>query len=94
MTKTVAREYGAYGITCNEICPGPIRSPLLERVCADRATASGTSLEEYMHDVEEELPTRKLVEPSAVARMALFLASEADEAINGASIVIDGGMIA
>ena len=94
MTKTVAREYGAYGITCNEICPGPIRSSLLERVCADRATASGTSLEEYMHDVEEELPTRKLVEPSAVARMALFLTSEADESLNGASIVIDGGMIA
>ncbi len=93
ITKTVAREYGAYGITCNEICPGPIRSSLLERVCADRATASGTSLEEYMHDVEEELPTRKLVEPSAVARMALFLASEADESLNGASIVIDGGMI-
>ena len=94
LTKTVAREYGAYGITCNEICPGPIRSRLLERVCADRAEASGVGLEEYMQEVEEELPTGKLVEASSVAEMALFLTSEAGESVNGASIVIDGGMIA
>ena len=29
LTKTVAREYGAHGITCNEICPGPMKSRLL-----------------------------------------------------------------
>ena len=94
VTKTVAREYGAYGITCNEICPGPIRSRLLERVCADRAAANGVDLEEYMREVEEEIPSGKLVEASSVAEMALFLTSEAGESVNGASIVIDGGMIA
>lgn len=93
LTKTVAREYGRYGITCNEICPGPISSKLLERVCAERAAESGITLEDYMHDVEDELPTGKLVLPGAVAEMAHFLTLDGCESLNGASIVIDGGMI-
>ena len=94
LTKTVAREYGAYGITCNEICPGPMKSRLLDRICAESAAESGLEIEEYMRDVEEELPTGKLVLPSAVTQMALVLASEDCESVNGSSVVIDGGMIA
>ena len=94
LTKTVAREYGAHGITCNEICPGPIKSRLLDRIGAKNAAACGMSLQEYMREVEEDLPTGKLVRPSEVAQMALFLVSEDCKSINGSSIVIDGGMIA
>ena len=94
LTKTVAREYGEYGITCNEICPGPMRSRLLERVCAERASASGVDVEQYMREVVEEVPTGELVAPDTVAQMALLLASERASSVNGSSIVIDGGMTA
>ena len=94
LTKTVAREYGAHGITCNEICPGPIKSRLLNRIGAKNAAAGGMSLEDYMREVKEELPTGKLVLPSEVAQMAFWLASEECKSVNGSSIVIDGGMIA
>ena len=94
LTKTVAREYGAHGITCNEICPGPIKSRLLDRIGAKSAAAHGMSLEDYMREVEEDLPTGKLVLPFEVAQMALWLASEDCKSVNGSSIVIDGGMIA
>ena len=94
LTKTVAREYGAHGITCNEICPGPIKSRLLDRICAKSAATHGMSLEDYMREVEEDLPTGKLVLPSEVAQMALWLASKDCKSVNGSSIVIDGGMIA
>ena len=47
-----------------------------------------------MREVEEDLPTGKLVLPSEVAQMALWLASEDCKSVNGSSIVIDGGMIA
>ena len=94
LTKTVAREYGAYGITCNEICPGPLKSRLLDRICAKGAAETGVSIGDYVRDVEAEIPTGKLVLPSAVAQMALVLASADCESVNGSSIVIDGGMIA
>lgn len=94
LTKTVAREYGEYGITCNELCPGPMKSRLLDRIGAKSAAAHGMSLKEYMREVEEELPTGNLVLPSEVAQMALLLASEDCASVNGSSIVIDGGMLA
>ena len=94
LTKTVAREYGAYGITCNEICPGPIKSRLLDRIGAKNAAERGIDVEEFMREVEEELPTGKLVLPSEVAQMALWLTSEDCRSVNGSSVVIDGGMIA
>ena len=55
------------------------------------------SLEDYLRDVEKELPregTGKLVCSSAVTQIALFLASEDCKSVNGSSVVIDGGMIA
>ncbi len=67
---------------------------MLDRICAEMATASGMSLEDYLRDVEKELPTGKLVCSSAVTQMALFLASEDCKSVNGSSVVIDGGMIA
>lgn len=94
LTKTVAREYGRYGITCNEICPGPIESRLLDRIAAESATESGIVVEEYMREVREELPTGKLVLPCEVAQMALWLTNEDGRSVNGSSVVIDGGMIA
>ena len=94
LTKTVAREYAMFGITCNEICPGPVRSRMLRRVCRQRADEAGVSLRDYMKEVREELPTQRLVEPSEIARMAMLLVSEESGCTNGAAIVMDGGMIA
>ena len=94
LTKTVAREYGPYGITCNEICPGPIKSRLLKRIGTKSAAECNMSLQDYMRELKEEIPTGKLVAPSEVTQMALLLASENSASVNGSSIVIDGGMIA
>ena len=94
LTKTVAREYGRYGITCNEICPGPIKSRLLDRIAAKSAAERGIEVEEYMRELEDELPTGKLVLSAEVAQMALWLTSEDCRSVNGSSVVIDGGMIA
>ena len=94
LTKTVAREYGEHGITCNEICPGPIKSRLLDRIGTKIAAERNMSLEDYMREVKEDLPTGQLVAPSEITQMALLLASENSASVNGSSIVIDGGMIA
>ena len=94
LTKTVAREYGPFGITCNEICPGPIESRLLARIGSKNAAERNISLDDYMREVTDELPTGKLVTPPDITQMALLLASQGSASINGSSIVVDGGMIA
>ncbi|MCH7726535.1 MAG: SDR family oxidoreductase [Planctomycetes bacterium] len=94
LTKTIAREYGKRGITCNEICPGPISSELMERIGKKRAAIEGISMEEYYDEVKEEIPAGRLAEPSEVADLAVFFASPAAQYINGISIPLDGGMLA
>ena len=50
------------------------------------------SLEDYIREVKEDLPTGRLVLPSEVTQITLLLASEESASVNGSSIVIDGGM--
>jgi NAD(P)-dependent dehydrogenase (short-subunit alcohol dehydrogenase family) len=59
LTKTIAREYAAYGITCNEICPGPIDSNMMRTIA--KRSSSG-SVEDYFKEVCEEIPARRLYE--------------------------------
>ncbi len=94
LTKTVAREYANHQITCNEICPGPIESEMMRRVSLERAQIEGTSVEEFMEEVCEEIPAGRIARPSEISSLALFLASPEADYLNGVSIPLDGGLIA
>lgn len=93
LTKTVAKEYAPHGITCNEICPGPVQSELLDRIAAREAADAGDSPQRVLQAIADEIPTGRLALPQDVARAASFLASDEASYINGASIVVDGGWI-
>ena len=90
LTATVAQEYGEKGITANEICPGPVDSNLLRRIAADRAGPEGP--EQYLQDVRNELPIKRLIGADEIAWTAEFLAGEQSSGINGVSLPVDGGM--
>ncbi len=94
LTKTVAREYGEFGISSNEICPGPIESELLTRIALYHKETEGTPIDEYFSSLTEEIPSKRLAVPRDVARVAMFLAAEHSGYVNGVSIPIDGGLIA
>jgi 3-hydroxybutyrate dehydrogenase len=94
LTKTVAKEYAMYGITCNEICPGPIVSNMMRRIGAKAAAESGGTIESYLKEVCDEIPAKRMADPKEVAALAVFLVSPEAGYINGASIPIDGGLIA
>ena len=94
MTKTVAKEYGRHGITCNEICPGPVESDLMRRI-AERSRAAGTTTaDEYLSEVTSEIPSGRMAEPDEVAALADFMTSPEANYLNGASVTLDGGLIA
>jgi 3-hydroxybutyrate dehydrogenase len=93
LTKSIAKEYAIYGITCNEICPGAIESELMNRI-ADRVSKEGDSTPEFfLKEVASKYPAKRLVQPREVSALALFLASDNASFTNGCSIPVDGGLI-
>jgi NAD(P)-dependent dehydrogenase (short-subunit alcohol dehydrogenase family) len=85
LTKQVAVSYAANGIRCNALCPGPIRTPILEPFFAEPGVRER---------FEQRIPIGRMGEPEDVASLALFLASDESSFITGALIVIDGGITA
>jgi 3-hydroxybutyrate dehydrogenase len=95
LTKTVALEVAETGITCNAICPGYVRTPLVEGQIEAQSKAHNLSHDEVIRDVIlAAQPTKRFVEIQEVAALAIYLCSDAAKSITGASIPIDGGWTA
>jgi len=95
LTKTVALEVAAQGITMNAICPGYVWTPLVEKQIPDTAKARGLTEAQVINDVLlHAQPTKRFVQVSEVAALAAFLASRDAASITGAVIPIDGGWTA
>ncbi len=94
-TKTTALEGAQHGIRVNAICPGYVRTSLVENQIADTAKARGISEDAVVRDVLlAAQPTKEFVKVSDVAALAVFLTTEAANQINGAALSIDGGWVA
>jgi len=95
LTKTVALEVAEQGITVNAICPGFVRTPLVEQQIPATAKARGITEEQAVRDVLlAAQPTKRFVAIEEVAALAVFLASDGAASITGAMIPIDGGWTA
>ncbi|MFN4090150.1 MAG: 3-hydroxybutyrate dehydrogenase [Alphaproteobacteria bacterium] len=95
LTKTVALETAETAITCNAVCPGWVRTPLVEKQIAARAAAKGMSVEAATLElVGEKHPSKRFVEVDQVAGLIAFLCSETAGGITGTPLSIDGGWTA
>lgn len=95
LTKTVALEVAEHGITCNAICPGYVKTPLVDNQIADTAKARGISPEAVIRDVIlGSQPTKEFVQTADVAELVAYLSGEHAAAITGAMLSIDGGWTA
>jgi NAD(P)-dependent dehydrogenase (short-subunit alcohol dehydrogenase family) len=90
LTKALAHDYGAVGVTANEICPGAVDSTLLKNI----AEASKENVNDYFQAIEEDIPVGRLAQPADVALCALYIANNTTGHLNGASIRLDGGQLA
>ncbi len=88
-TKTLALELGAYGIRANAILPGGVAGQRVERVLAGRAQISGRTLDEERTAALAMQSIKAFVEPSEIAALAVFLASDAGKSISGQMLPID-----
>jgi 3-hydroxybutyrate dehydrogenase len=95
LTKTIALEVAREGITCNAICPGYVKTPLVEAQIVDQARARGISEEAVMTDVIlAAQPTKQFVTFEQLGGMLLYLVSDLGASANGAAMVVDGGWTA
>lgn len=95
LTKTVALEGAEFGVTANAICPGYVKTPLVEKQIPDTAKARNMTEEEVVQKVIlEAQPTKQFVTTEQVGALAVFLCSDNAAQITGAAHQIDGGWVA
>jgi NAD(P)-dependent dehydrogenase (short-subunit alcohol dehydrogenase family) len=86
LTKTTALEYAKLGIRVNAVCPGVIKTPMI-----DRFTGKKKEAEEQFANQE---PIGRMGEPEEVASAVLYLCSDGASFVTGHAMAVDGGWIA
>jgi NAD(P)-dependent dehydrogenase (short-subunit alcohol dehydrogenase family) len=86
LTKTAAAEYGRAGIRVNAVCPGVIRTPMLEQAIAREPRREKT--------IQKLHPIGRLGEAEEIANAALWLCSEQSSFVTGHQLAVDGGLTA
>lgn len=95
LTKTTAIEGAKFGITVNNICPGYVRTPLVDGQIEDQAKTHGISREEVLEKVLlKKQAIKQMVEPSELGDAVLYLCSDAARSMTGVSLTIDCGWTA
>ena len=84
LTRTICLELAPNNITVNNIAPGAVNTPIDADVEADP---------EKLAVLLKEIPLHRMAQPEEVAKLALYLASDAAAYITGSTYIIDGGLI-
>ena len=93
LTRSVAMELAAHGIRANAICPGNIRTPMLEAVDESICLSEGWERGAFLKQTAERIPLGYIGDPEDVAAVAAFLASDDASFIVGQAINPDGGLV-
>ena len=92
LTKTLSDQLGPSGITVNVIHPGVVETPHIHELYAKEAKLQGITAAQVEANFAKATPIRRVLQPSEIADVVLFLASDRAAAITGESIAVDGGI--
>jgi NAD(P)-dependent dehydrogenase (short-subunit alcohol dehydrogenase family) len=89
LSRSVAVDYGPYGIRCNAVLPGTIETPMLDEVLP-----TDVPREEALRREGELAPMGRIAQASEIADAVAYLASDASSYVTGTELVVDGGSVA
>ncbi|HKK88250.1 MAG TPA: SDR family NAD(P)-dependent oxidoreductase [Saprospiraceae bacterium] len=93
-TKALAKEVGPLGITVNAIAPGGVQTPGTTQMFEEEMTEEQiAAMEEQTKQFIQALPLQRMGQPDEIAKIALFLASDASSYMTGSIVVADGGLL-
>jgi len=92
MAKTISSDLAPYGVTVNNIAPGPIMTDRLIEILSARAKSSGTTLDEQFKRFTETIPVRRMGKPNEIGDLCAYLCSSQAGYLTGQTIVVDGGI--
>ncbi|MGZ3885174.1 MAG: 3-hydroxybutyrate dehydrogenase [Bacteroidia bacterium] len=91
-TKTIGLEGAPFNINCNAICPGYVKTPLVEKQIADQAKTHNIPESEVVSKIMlAKQAVKEFVPVETLGQLAVFLASDSATTITGTAIPVDGG---
>ena len=92
MAKTIASDLAPFGITVNNIAPGPITTDRLIEIHTARAKKLNITVDEQLRRFSQTIPVRRMGEPKEIGDLCAYLCSLQAGYLTGQSIVVDGGV--
>jgi 2-deoxy-D-gluconate 3-dehydrogenase len=94
LTRAFAKEAGKHGINVNDIAPGGINTPGVQKISGHTLTAEEQqAMQAQMQQFMSMLPLQRIGEPEEIGAAVLFLASDASNYMTGSTVVVDGGLL-
>jgi NAD(P)-dependent dehydrogenase (short-subunit alcohol dehydrogenase family) len=91
LMRATAAEVAGTGVTANAVCPAYVDTDMTGRTVETIVEKTGRTADEARSELQSMTPLGRLLEPDEVAAAVVFLASPEAAAINGQSLVLDGG---
>jgi meso-butanediol dehydrogenase / (S,S)-butanediol dehydrogenase / diacetyl reductase len=91
LTRSLARDYGPYGVRVNAVCPGWVSTSVTEGIVEMVAEREGLEVDHARSRLVRHVPLQRMAEPDELASVCLFLASSEASFVTGAVVIADGG---
>lgn len=91
LTQQAALDYGPSGIRCNVVCPGAIRTEMLEHAMAPLAEALKSDVTEALNWLTKFTPLQRPATPEEISGIVVYLASDDSSFMTGVVLPVDGG---